>query len=175
MGSAERAKVICTGPRTWPQLTPVDMTAPKVRTSKKFWQIQARALSTLSALPLALLLALGVSASSASFVGGTDGLVGLAVCLLQDRLFLDVDVVRRLRAFSPAARSCAACASTPHRSSGRGRSRRRCGHVAGVGVAVGVAVPHVKEQHEIEAAGDGVLMFCSPWGWSVVDSGRSSS
>jgi hypothetical protein len=42
----ERAKVSCTGPRTWPQLTPVDMTAPKVRTSKKFWHIQARALST---------------------------------------------------------------------------------------------------------------------------------
>ena len=33
IGSSERANVICTGPRTWPQLTPVDITAPKVRTS----------------------------------------------------------------------------------------------------------------------------------------------
>lgn len=58
MGAAGRAKVIFTGPRTWPQLTPMDMTAPKVRTSKKFWQIQARALSTLSALPLRFFLPL---------------------------------------------------------------------------------------------------------------------
>ena len=31
IGSTERAKVSCTGPRTWPQLTPVDITAPNVR------------------------------------------------------------------------------------------------------------------------------------------------
>lgn len=28
MGSTDRAKVSCTGPRTWPQLIPVDMTDP---------------------------------------------------------------------------------------------------------------------------------------------------
>ena len=36
IGSMERAKESCTGPRTWPQLMPVDITAPKLRTSKKF-------------------------------------------------------------------------------------------------------------------------------------------
>ena len=56
-GAIERAKVSCTGPRTWPQLTPVDMTAPKVRTSKKFWHIHWRARATSSALPLRLSLA----------------------------------------------------------------------------------------------------------------------
>lgn len=40
-GSTLRAKVSCTGPRTWPQFTSVAMTAPKVRMSKKFSHIQA--------------------------------------------------------------------------------------------------------------------------------------
>lgn len=52
MGSTERAKVSRTGPRTWPQLVPVDMTAPNVRTSKKFWHIHWRAWLTSSALRL---------------------------------------------------------------------------------------------------------------------------
>jgi hypothetical protein len=38
-------------------VVPVDMTAPKVRTSKKFWHIHLRALSTSSALPLRFSLA----------------------------------------------------------------------------------------------------------------------
>jgi hypothetical protein len=40
------------GPRTWPQLTPVDMTAPKVRTSKKLRHIQARVIHGIAALAL---------------------------------------------------------------------------------------------------------------------------
>ena len=32
-GSTDRAKVSCTGPRTWPQLTPVVITAPNILTS----------------------------------------------------------------------------------------------------------------------------------------------
>ncbi len=46
-GSTEAAKVICTGPRTCPELTPVVMTAPKLRMSQKLLHIQrvrARAL-----------------------------------------------------------------------------------------------------------------------------------
>ena len=39
MGSMLREKLICTGPRTWPQLSPVVITAPKVRTSKKLAHI----------------------------------------------------------------------------------------------------------------------------------------
>ena len=38
-GSTEVAKVICTGPRTWPALTPVVITAPNVRMSQKFAHI----------------------------------------------------------------------------------------------------------------------------------------
>ena len=34
-GSTDSAKHICMGPRTWPQLTPVVITAPKLRMSKK--------------------------------------------------------------------------------------------------------------------------------------------
>ena len=41
-GSTEFAKVIWTGPLTWPQVMPVNMTAPKVRTSKKLAHIQSR-------------------------------------------------------------------------------------------------------------------------------------
>jgi hypothetical protein len=40
-GSTELANAIWTGPRTWPALTSVVITAPKVRTSKKFLHIQA--------------------------------------------------------------------------------------------------------------------------------------
>ncbi len=74
IGSTERAKVICTGPRTWPQLMPVDITAPKVRTSKKFWHIQARAWITSVALPLRFSLPafLGfLSSALASSVGAS--------------------------------------------------------------------------------------------------------
>jgi hypothetical protein len=39
IGSSDRAKVIWIGPRTWPQLTSVDITAPKVRMSKKLSHI----------------------------------------------------------------------------------------------------------------------------------------
>ena len=63
-GSTERANVICTGPRTWPQLTPVDITAPKVRTSKKLVHIHCRAFSTVSPPPLRFLSS-PLSASSA--------------------------------------------------------------------------------------------------------------
>lgn len=44
-GSMERAKDIWMGPLTCPQLTPVVMTAPKVRMSKNVWHIQDFALS----------------------------------------------------------------------------------------------------------------------------------
>src|SRR3546814_8404380 len=41
IGSTEVAKLNCTGPRTCPAFTPVDMTAPKVRMSQKLAHIQA--------------------------------------------------------------------------------------------------------------------------------------
>src|SRR5437868_1296198 len=40
IGSIEREKVICTGPRTWPQLTPIVITAPgPARTLGNFGKI----------------------------------------------------------------------------------------------------------------------------------------
>lgn len=41
-GSQERAKAICRGPRTWPQLMRVVMTAPNVRTTKKQMNLVSR-------------------------------------------------------------------------------------------------------------------------------------
>ena len=54
---------ICTGPRTWPQLMPVVITAPKVRTSKKLSHMKSRQLDRLGIVlrvELGLLLDLGV-------------------------------------------------------------------------------------------------------------------
>jgi len=46
IGLMLRPKLICTAPRTCPQFYSLsDITAPNVRTSKKFWHIQARAFS----------------------------------------------------------------------------------------------------------------------------------
>ena len=45
-GKKTNENATCTGPRTCPALGPVDITAPKVRTSKNCWHIQARAVLT---------------------------------------------------------------------------------------------------------------------------------
>ena len=41
-GSTEAANAICTGPRTWPALMAVPITAPKVRMSKKLAHMKSR-------------------------------------------------------------------------------------------------------------------------------------
>ena len=61
IGWMERAKASCTGPRTWPALTPVLITAPNMRTSKNVWHIQRRTRSSAGLSP-----ALGLAGFSGS-------------------------------------------------------------------------------------------------------------
>ena len=67
-GSTERAKASWTGPRTWPALTPVVITAPKVRMSQKLAHIQrvsSRALASFGSFFWSSGLASGITAAQA--------------------------------------------------------------------------------------------------------------
>jgi hypothetical protein len=169
MGSTERAKVSCTGPRTWPQLTPVDMTAPKVRTSKKFWHIHCRASATSSALPLRLSLPgflLGIACCVFSsffrlFVGRCSQIqcrISTLVLVVQDGLFPHVDLkalfaigggVFLLFHQATKLRTLRLSATSDQAVAGFGVQARQ---VARVRVAVGVAVLHIETERSRSVA-----------------------
>ena len=72
IGSINRANANCTGPRTCPQFAPlVDMTAPKVRTSKKLahihWASSRAFCSSFGSFARAFASAPGMIASHARF------------------------------------------------------------------------------------------------------------
>ena len=108
IGSMLRANVNCSRATHLAAIrTPVVITAPKVRTSKKFWHIQ----SVASSCAFVFIL----SASSFALGSIPFGLIGLRRVARSARPFAHVDVEAVARLPESRIQSCASCASGRHR------------------------------------------------------------
>ena len=163
VGSAERAKVICRGRNLATQLTPVDMTARHVESSGR---------SRRAPCPYrrCALFALSVSViPPARQWHRWRRPCGVSA---QHRLFLDVDVVRRLRV-ADQLRRIAQLALQRHigHQAINAVSARRCGACCRRRGRRWGCRPSSKQQHEIEAAVGGSWWHLPGVGRLRVDSG----